>query len=169
MDDDCVVCVECLASSAPRKVLHVQSISLWAPSCIGPYSQASTVHGLVHCAGQIPLEAGSMVLLPGEPAWAQTIRCIESCRCVLDVHRSALRQVVGGERAAALRLSILSEVTLPEVERKASVCPLSLHPCPWEGEEEELITDSIAMVGLCVQGCFTWWRERLAHRQHKRC
>ena len=96
-DSDCIVTVECLATSAPRKVLHVQSISLWAPSCIGPYSQASTVNGLVHCAGQIPLEAGTMVLVPGEPAWAQVVRCVESCRCVLDVHRSALHQVVGGE------------------------------------------------------------------------
>ena len=99
-DPDCIVTVECLATSAPRKVLHVQSISLWAPSCIGPYSQASTVNGLVHCAGQIPLEAGTMVLVPGEPAWAQTVRCVESCRCVLDVHRSALHQVVGGEYTA---------------------------------------------------------------------
>ena len=99
-DPDCIISVECLATSAPRKVLHVQSISLWAPSCIGPYSQASAVNGLVHCAGQIPLEAGTMVLVPGEPAWAQAIRCFESCRCVLAVHRSALHQVVGGEYLA---------------------------------------------------------------------
>ena len=95
-DPDCAIRVECVATAAPRKVLHVQSISLWAPSCIGPYSQASTVGGLLHCAGQIPLEAGSMTLIPGEPAWGQTVRCFESCRVVLDVHRSALRQVLGG-------------------------------------------------------------------------
>lgn len=28
-------------AAASRKVLHVQSISSWAPSCIGPYSQVS--------------------------------------------------------------------------------------------------------------------------------
>jgi enamine deaminase RidA (YjgF/YER057c/UK114 family) len=34
-------------------VLHVQSISEWAPSCIGPYSQATRHQGLVHFAGQV--------------------------------------------------------------------------------------------------------------------
>ena len=95
-DPDCAIRVECIATAAPRKVLHVQSISLWAPSCIGPYSQASSVGGLLHCAGQIPLEAGTMALIPGEPAWGQTVRCVESCHVVLDVHRSALQQVLGG-------------------------------------------------------------------------
>ena len=28
---------------SPKSVLHVQSISEWAPACIGPYSQASMV------------------------------------------------------------------------------------------------------------------------------
>jgi enamine deaminase RidA (YjgF/YER057c/UK114 family) len=36
-----------------RRVLHVQSISEWAPSCIGPYSQATRHAGLVHFAGQV--------------------------------------------------------------------------------------------------------------------
>jgi diphthine-ammonia ligase len=55
--------VECLASTAARRVLHVRSISLWAPACIGPYSQASTLHGLLHCAGQIPLLPATMALV----------------------------------------------------------------------------------------------------------
>ena len=29
------------ASDSTKQVLHVQSISCWAPSCIGPYSQVS--------------------------------------------------------------------------------------------------------------------------------
>lgn len=29
------------ASDSSKQVLHVQSISCWAPSCIGPYSQVS--------------------------------------------------------------------------------------------------------------------------------
>jgi diphthine-ammonia ligase len=35
--------VEVLVTKEPerKKVLHVQSISCWAPSCIGPYSQVS--------------------------------------------------------------------------------------------------------------------------------
>jgi len=35
-----------------RKVLHVQSISSWAPSCIGPYSQVgSTQQNGQNCVG----------------------------------------------------------------------------------------------------------------------
>jgi diphthine-ammonia ligase len=49
-----------------RRVLHVQSISDWAPSCIGPYSQATAWRGLLHMAGQIPLDPGSMAVVPGE-------------------------------------------------------------------------------------------------------
>ena len=38
-----------------RRVLHVQSISEWAPSCIGPYSQATRHCGLILFAGQVRL------------------------------------------------------------------------------------------------------------------
>ena len=34
-------------------MLHVQSISEWAPSCIGPYSQATRHSGLALFAGQV--------------------------------------------------------------------------------------------------------------------
>lgn len=34
-------------------MLHVQSISEWAPSCIGPYSQACRHRGLILFAGQV--------------------------------------------------------------------------------------------------------------------
>ena len=109
-----------MASGAPRSVLHVQSISLWAPSCIGPYSQASTVGGLLHCAGQIPLDAGTMALVAGEPPWAQALRCVESCRCVLEVHRSATTNVLGGllyvvadRVSASAALALTNEVVGP--------------------------------------------------------
>jgi enamine deaminase RidA (YjgF/YER057c/UK114 family) len=46
-----------------RKVLHVQSISKWAPSCIGPYSQAVMHNKFVHLAGQIPLIPETMQVL----------------------------------------------------------------------------------------------------------
>ena len=91
------VVVECLASAVDRRVLHVRSISLWAPACIGPYSQASTVSGLLHCAGQIPLLPASMLLAqPREAVWAEALRCLESCGRVLDVHSSSLSRVIGG-------------------------------------------------------------------------
>ena len=47
-----------------REVLHVQSISQWAPQCIGPYSQANVAMGvMIYVAGQIPLDPGSMALM----------------------------------------------------------------------------------------------------------
>ncbi|XP_074292828.1 diphthine--ammonia ligase-like [Silene latifolia] len=58
--------VEVLASrDQAKRVLHVQSISSWAPSCIGPYSQATLHHGILHMAGQIGLDPPTMALCNG--------------------------------------------------------------------------------------------------------
>ncbi|KAM3070909.1 hypothetical protein ACMFMG_009823 [Clarireedia jacksonii] len=47
----------------PRKSLHVQSRSYWAPANIGPYSQASTLPpSSINIAGQIPLIPHTMQL-----------------------------------------------------------------------------------------------------------
>lgn len=51
-----------------KKVLHVQSISCWAPSCIGPYSQATLHHGVLHMAGQLGLDPPTMCICNGGPA-----------------------------------------------------------------------------------------------------
>ncbi|KAF7877576.1 hypothetical protein EAF04_001251 [Stromatinia cepivora] len=54
--------------SPPRKALHVQSRSYWAPANIGPYSQASSLPSSQPCsqsltiAGQIPLIPHTMLL-----------------------------------------------------------------------------------------------------------
>ncbi len=50
-----------------RKTLHVQSISRWAPVCIGPYSQANSLRSsIVLLSGMIGLVPQSMTLI--EPA-----------------------------------------------------------------------------------------------------
>lgn len=47
-----------------RKTLHVQSISNWAPVCIGPYSQANVLRSsLVFLSGMIGLVPQSMTLI----------------------------------------------------------------------------------------------------------
>ncbi len=51
------------AGAQGRRVLHVQSISRWAPCCIGPYSQATTLGSLLHMAGQIGLDPATMQLV----------------------------------------------------------------------------------------------------------
>ncbi|XP_024968616.1 diphthine--ammonia ligase isoform X2 [Cynara cardunculus var. scolymus] len=51
-----------------KKVLHVQSISSWAPSCIGPYSQATLHKEILYMAGQLGLDPSTMSLCSGGPA-----------------------------------------------------------------------------------------------------
>merc|ERR1719203_1564672 len=52
-----------------RKTLHVQSISHWAPVCIGPYSQANVLRSsLVFMAGMIGLVPQSMSLIKPAPS-----------------------------------------------------------------------------------------------------
>lgn len=45
-----------------RLCLHVQSVSDWAPACIGPYAQATVAGGLLSMAGQIPLHPATMMV-----------------------------------------------------------------------------------------------------------
>ncbi|KAL9379234.1 hypothetical protein Peur_027716 [Populus x canadensis] len=47
---------------------HVQSISSWAPSCIGPYSQATLHKEILHMAGQLGLDPPTMMLCNGGPS-----------------------------------------------------------------------------------------------------
>ncbi|XP_061343340.1 diphthine--ammonia ligase [Gastrolobium bilobum] len=56
-----------VANNKDKKVLHVQSISCWAPSCIGPYSQATLHEGILHMAGQLGLDPPTMNLCNGGP------------------------------------------------------------------------------------------------------
>ncbi|KAH7543322.1 hypothetical protein FEM48_Zijuj02G0172000 [Ziziphus jujuba var. spinosa] len=54
-----------VANDQTKRVLHVQSISCWAPSCIGPYSQATLHKNVLHMAGQLGLDPPTMVLCNG--------------------------------------------------------------------------------------------------------
>nr|XP_043634845.1 diphthine--ammonia ligase [Erigeron canadensis]XP_043634846.1 diphthine--ammonia ligase [Erigeron canadensis] len=56
-----------VANDQTKKVLHVQSISSWAPSCIGPYSQATLHKEVLHMAGQLGLDPPTMSLCSGGP------------------------------------------------------------------------------------------------------
>eukprot|EP00978_Attheya_sp_CCMP212_P030030 scaffold108971_cov47-Attheya_sp.AAC.1 len=72
-----------------RSVLHVQSISHWAPVCVGPYSQCNTLRSSLHClAGQIGLQPRTMTLVDeggDNCATAQQLaQCWTNCASVLD-------------------------------------------------------------------------------------
>lgn len=60
------VCIPRRRQPEGRRVLHVQSISEWAPSCIGPYSQATRHRGLALFAGQV--SAGMKIWRPAMAA-----------------------------------------------------------------------------------------------------
>ncbi|CCI44796.1 unnamed protein product [Albugo candida] len=76
------------------QVLHVRSISAWAPSCIGPYSQATTVHrSLILLAGQIPLNPATMQLIGGNYQ-EQSRQCIQNANAVLRVLDSNVKNVI---------------------------------------------------------------------------
>ena len=66
-----------------RQVLHVQSISHWAPVCVGPYSQVNTLRSTLHfMAGQIGLKPETMVL---HDDWEDQLRqCWTNVANILD-------------------------------------------------------------------------------------
>jgi len=68
-----------------REVLHVQSRSCWAPSCVGPYSQANTLReGVIYLAGQIGLIPSSMEL-SSTYTWEEEFhQCWTNVAAVLD-------------------------------------------------------------------------------------
>ncbi|WZZ79906.1 LOW QUALITY PROTEIN: hypothetical protein YC2023_100478 [Brassica napus] len=91
--------VEVLVAKDQRKrVLHVQSISSWAPSCIGPYSQATLHKSVLHMAGQLRLDPPTMNLRKGgaiaemNQALTNSEAIAESFRC--SISSSALLFVV---------------------------------------------------------------------------
>jgi diphthine-ammonia ligase len=70
-------------TSKLRDVLHVQSISHWAPVCVGPYSQVNTLRSCLHFfAGQIGLVPATMEL---QPTWIlQLEQCWKNVASVFD-------------------------------------------------------------------------------------
>ena len=84
--------------SSERKVLHVQSISAWAPCCIGPYSQATTLGNIIFMAGQLGLDPLSMRF--NGMSWQQEVSlALKHCQSVAiavgaDMRRSAIKIAV---------------------------------------------------------------------------
>ena len=82
LDIDCPY-VECLGWRGDHSLLrrlHVQSVSRWAPACIGPYAQAVSLPdegmgGLTVLSGQIPLDPASMRL----DEQASVLQCAQCC------------------------------------------------------------------------------------------
>lgn len=83
-------------TSKLREVLHVQSLSHWAPVCVGPYSQVNTLRsGLHFMAGQIGLIPATMEL---HPTWnLQLEQCWKNVAAVLDaLNGGSLKHLFSG-------------------------------------------------------------------------
>ncbi|KAM9962944.1 hypothetical protein ACTFIW_006165 [Dictyostelium discoideum] len=55
--------IDCIGAIEKKSNLHVQSISNWAPACIGPYSQANLYKGFTFLAGQISMIPNNLDLI----------------------------------------------------------------------------------------------------------
>jgi diphthine-ammonia ligase len=79
-----------------RQVLHVQSISYWAPVCVGPYSQVNTFRAAVNfVAGQIGLRPETMTL---RSTWSEQLeQAWTNAASVLDaVKNGSLEHIISG-------------------------------------------------------------------------
>ena len=125
-----------------RSTLHVQTISHWAPVCVGPYSQANTLRSsLIFMAGQIGLNAGTMTLVDG--GWAnQLSQSWKNAASVLDALEGSLNDVVAGV------VYIGSDVVL---ERNGKDMFSSIQNEVWK-ESEHISRESISQNGGIVAG-----------------
>ncbi len=64
-----------------------------APAAIGPYAQAIVTGGLVYTSGQIPLDPGTMEVVPGGIT-EQADRVMASLAAVLEASGASMGQVV---------------------------------------------------------------------------
>lgn len=94
----------------------MQSISSWAPSCIGPYAQAASAGALVHFAGQIGLDPPVMSLVPGGPQ-AQAVQCLRSCHAVSVAAKADLQHAMLG---CTIYAASAPPVTPPQPDLAAS-------------------------------------------------
>ncbi|XP_008441831.2 diphthine--ammonia ligase isoform X2 [Cucumis melo] len=78
-----------VANDQTKRVLHVQSISSWAPSCIGPYSQATLHKEILYMAGQLGLDPPTMTLCSGGAAH-ELEQALKNCEAVAECFRSSV-------------------------------------------------------------------------------
>lgn len=85
------VALEALVRRGERpdvRILHVQSVSNWAPPCIGPYCQFVEEDGIVHVSGVLPLHAPTVQVPKGMPASRQVKLCLDNMRRTLEAGRA---------------------------------------------------------------------------------
>ena len=103
-----------------RKVLHVQSVSTWAPLCIGPYSQAQTIYdSLIFVSGQIALNPGSMLLIDSPSFHLQVDQCLRNISRLLVPLYSNLLHMFNLVVYVDVNKVLLSEWSIIQITRRA--------------------------------------------------
>jgi diphthine-ammonia ligase len=78
--------LDVITTTLPVATLHVQSISEWAPACIGPYSQAKSIgDSVLLLAGQIGLDPATMTLVSPRDVAAQFRVAHSNCVAVASL------------------------------------------------------------------------------------
>ena len=135
---------------AVRKGLYVQGRSYWAPSNIGPYSQAVSDRECIYLAGQISLIPATMELPNREDYAAQTSLSFQNLARVLSVMSapddgSATKNLVGK--------SFFAVAFVDSVEYQQAACLLwKEKPVPWKCD---MLT--VQVNGLPVNSGIEWF------------
>ena len=82
--------IDVFASFENADTLHVQSVSEWAPACIGPYSQATRVAEACLLAGQIALSPALMTLDDSVDVTGQFAQAERNCSAVAQLIDSGI-------------------------------------------------------------------------------
>lgn len=131
-----------MVDKRPKEVLHVQSWSCWAPSCVGPYSQATSI-------GNLSIIAGVIGLVPQKMNF-EDLNLIQELELALQ-HCQSIAIAIGADmEASALRVEVyLSESTFRKLTRMV------------EGEIK-------ALLEFYWPNC-VWWNGRRVQSVRKRC
>ncbi len=76
------------AGDSDSRTLHVQSLSEWAPPCIGPYAQVVEDCGITFVSGALAMHAPNASIQKGAGVRAQTRGCVFNIKRTMQATRS---------------------------------------------------------------------------------
>jgi diphthine-ammonia ligase len=156
IDDPYTKAAHMTHTSRLRQVLHVQSISHWAPVCVGPYSQVNTLRsGLHFLAGQIGLKPASMTLHDTwtrqlQQTWANVARVLDALNgASLENMLSCLVYVADPIYLQESSLSTITSICHQQIETNGGVVPGAIDNLRRQGmdldgyEDEETMREMV--------------------------
>ncbi|XP_067152761.1 diphthine--ammonia ligase isoform X3 [Apteryx mantelli] len=149
LPDGVLFCIDCLVHKYDiatddmlhdeKLVMHVQSISHWAPANIGPYSQSIKVGDVLYCAGQIALVPCTMQLVSGG-IWTEAVVSLRHVERVLQ----AMSQNTALQHVLAASCYVTNSKYIPVAH---SIWQRKLRECKKE-EDSETYNDVATVCGM---------------------